>query len=109
MWPGAGWDSSGPREHRADVLPMMALLHGDAMAAALMAEVERMANDPMSPAARKKRISELEAQFAELGYVEEVLVSAAIADGEDVQRSPDTPPQAVLGVRIAETKASRAA
>ncbi len=28
IWPSSGWDSSGPREHRADLLQMMALLHG---------------------------------------------------------------------------------
>jgi NTE family protein len=36
--------------------------------------------------------------------------AVAIADGEDVQRSPSAPPQAVLQVRVAEAvKSSRAA
>jgi hypothetical protein len=42
--------------------------------------------------------------------VEEALVAVAIADGEDVQRSPSAPPQAALQVRVAEAvKSSRAA
>jgi hypothetical protein len=91
-------------------LPLLALLHGDAMVAALMREVERMANDPLPQAERKKRIAELEAEISELAYVEEALVAAAIAEGEDVQRSSSAPPQAVLQVRVAEsTKSSRAA
>ena len=109
IWPGAGWDSSGPREHRADVLPLMALLHGDAMVAALMREVERMADDPLPRAERNRRVNALEAELAELAYVEEALIAAAIASGEDVHRNPDAPPQAVLGVRVAEAKKSRAA
>ena len=88
---------------------MLALLQGDHMVAALMREVERMASDPMPPAARKRRIGELEAEIVELAYLEEALVAAAIANEEDVQRSLDAPPQAVLGVRIEGAKSSRAA
>ena len=62
-WPGSGWDSNGPREHRADILPMIALLHGDAMVDALMREVERIASDPVPLAERKKRIAKLEADM----------------------------------------------
>jgi hypothetical protein len=110
VWPGAGFDNRGPREDRAEVLPMMALLFPDAMTAALMGEIERMASDPLPQAARQKRIAELEAVISELAYVEEALVAAAIGEGEDVQRSPSAPPQAVLQVRVTEaTKSSRAA
>jgi hypothetical protein len=110
VWPGAGWDTRGPREDRAEVLPMMALLFPDAMTAALMREVERMANDPLPQAERKKRIAALEQEIEQLAYVEEALVAAAIAEGEDVQRSPSAPPQAVLQVRVVEaSKSSRAA
>jgi hypothetical protein len=91
-WPGAGWDSSGPREHRADILPMMALLHGDPMVAALMAEITRMANDPMPPAARKRRISELEAEIDALQRQELALSG---------QPAADAPPPVLLGVRVA--------
>ena len=68
-----------------------------------------MANEPLPRAERKRRIAALEAELVELAYVEEALVAAALARGEDVQCSPGAPPQAVLGVRIAETKATRAA
>jgi hypothetical protein len=54
---------------------------------------------------RKKRIAVLETEIAELAYVEEALV----AKGEDEQRSRDAPLAAVLGVRIAKAKSSRAA
>jgi hypothetical protein len=42
IWLGAGWDTRGPREDRAEVLPLMALLFPAEMTAALMREVERM-------------------------------------------------------------------
>jgi hypothetical protein len=87
----------------------LALLFPDAMVAALMRDVERMANDPLPQAARQKRIAALEHEIEQLAYVEEPLVAAAIADGEDVQRSPGAPPQAVLQVKVAEAKSSRAA
>jgi hypothetical protein len=109
IWPGAGWDSSGPREHRADVLPLIATLHSDAMVAALMREVERMADEPLPRAERIRRIAALETELAELAYVEEALIAAAIASGDDVHSSPGAPPQAVLGIRIMEAKKSRAA
>jgi hypothetical protein len=107
IWPGAGWDMKGPIEHRAEVLPMMALLFPDAMVGALMRDVERMA---LPQATRQKRIAALEHQIEQLAYVEEALVAAAIVNGDEVQRSPSAPPQAVLQVRVAEAvKSSRAA
>jgi hypothetical protein len=110
VWPGGGWDGSGPREHRADPLSLIALLHPDEMVTALLAEIERMADTPLPHAERKKRIAALQAELAELAYVEEMLVAAALANGEDVQRSALAPPAAVLGVRIVEAKrATRAA
>jgi hypothetical protein len=110
VWPGAGFDNRGPREDRAEVLPLMALLFPDAVPAALMTEVERMANDPLPQAERKKRIAALEQEIEQLAYVEEAVVADAIARGEDVQRSSSAPPQAVLQVRVAEAaKSSRAA
>jgi hypothetical protein len=94
IWPGAGWDTRGPIEDRADVLPLMALLHGDAMVAALMREVE--ANVPIKE--RATRIAALTDEIEQLAYIEEAL----IARGEDVQRSPNALPEAVLQVRVAE-------
>jgi hypothetical protein len=87
----------------------MALLHGDAMVAAVMRDVERMASDPLPQAARQERIAALTDEIEQLAYVEEALVAAAIAEGMDVQHSPSAQPQAVLQVRIAEAKRSRAA
>jgi hypothetical protein len=110
IWPGAGFDTRGPREDRADVLPLMALLHGEAMVAALMREVECVSNTPLPRLEREKRIAELQAELGKLRFIEEPLVSAAIARGEDVQHSASAPPEAVLQVRVVEAKrASRAA
>jgi hypothetical protein len=98
IWPGSGFDSSGPRENRADNLSMTALVHREAMVDALMREVERMANDPLPPAARQKRIAELQAEI-------DTLQRQALALGAGTS---GLPPAVVLGVRVAETKATRA-
>ena len=78
------------------------------MLSLVMAEVKRMANDPLPVAERPPRIAMLGRELDELHRVEEALVAAAIAAGEPIHRSPSAPPLAVLGVRIAE-KVSRAA
>jgi hypothetical protein len=57
---------------------------------------------------RATRIAALTDEIEQLAYVDEALVAAAI--GEDVQRSSNAWPQAVLGVKVVEaTKSSRAA
>jgi hypothetical protein len=76
--------------------------------ALVIAEVERMANDPLPVAQRAPRVAALERELDELHRVEEALVAAALATGEPVHRSPSAPPAAVLGVRVAD-RASRAA
>ena len=87
---------------------MMAL--GDAMVAALMREVERMGSYPVPIKERAARIAALTDEIEQLAYVEEALIAAATSDGEDVQRSPNASPQAVLGVKVVKaTKSSRAA
>jgi hypothetical protein len=78
------------------------------MLSLVMAEVERMANDPLPVAERPPRVAALEHELDELYRVEEALVAAALAAGSSVHRSPSAPPAAVLGVRIAD-KVSRAA
>jgi hypothetical protein len=78
------------------------------MLARVMAEVERMANDPLPVAQRPPRIAALERELDELYRLEEALVAAAIAAGQPIYRSPSAPPAAVLGVRVADT-VSRAA
>jgi hypothetical protein len=89
---------------------MMALLFPDQMVAALMTEIEHMTGDAVPIKERATRIAALIDEIEQLAYVEEALVAAAIARGEDVQRSPNAWPQAVLGVKVVEaTKSSRAA
>jgi hypothetical protein len=93
LWPGCGWDQRGPLEHHAEVLPVMALFEPDKMIAGLMRMVKI---DERPPYERAKRSGALRGQLEELRYVEEVLVQATGAE-----RSPDAPPQAILGVRYA--------
>src|SRR5262245_32240925 len=66
VWPGSGWNQSGPRQYSADVLSMTALLHPDQMVDALMQEVDRMVNDPLPLAQREQRIGELERELETL-------------------------------------------
>lgn len=108
FWPGAKQTAAGPDERSCDTLAMFAVLFPEKLADAVMAEAERMANDPVPFAQRPARIATLEREIEELSRVEEALVDAAIARGEPVHRSASAVPQAALGVRIAE-RASRAA
>jgi hypothetical protein len=73
-----------------DGISVLALLLGDEMVEVLSQEVERMANDPMPLAERKKRIGELTAEI-------DTLKRQAFALGAD---SSGLPPEVVLGVRI---------
>jgi hypothetical protein len=73
---------------------MFAMLFPEKLADAAMAEVERMANDPVPHSKRPARIAALEREIDELSHVEEALIEAAIARGEAVHRSPSAPPQA---------------
>jgi hypothetical protein len=100
-WPGAGFDEKGPKE-KADPLALCALLFPDAMIEALTRQIERQTPNVIPIKDRSARIAALETKLIDLAYVEEALVTAAIADGKDVQRSPNTAPQAVLQVRVAE-------
>ena len=108
VWPGAKQTASGPDERSCEPLAMFAMLFPEKLADAAMAEVERMANDPVPRSERPARIAALEREIDELSHVEEALIEAAIARGETVHRSASALPQAVLGVRIAE-RGSRAA
>jgi hypothetical protein len=110
VWPGAQ-SSSGSgyiSEHTCDPLALLAVLFPDRMLSLVMAEVERMANDPLPVGQRAPRIAALERELDKLHRVEEALVADAIAAGQPVHRSPSAPPAAVLGVRVAD-RASRAA
>ena len=100
VWPGAGFGSSGPREDRADPLALMAFLFPDAMEKRLLDQIERETSGVIPIKERATRITELEAELERLSFAEEVLIAAAIADGDSVQRSPSAPPEAVLGVKV---------
>lgn len=95
---------------RADPLALMAFLFPAEMEKRLLLQIERETSGTMPLKDRAASIARLEREVEQLAYAEEALIAAALANGEDVQRSPSAPPQAVLGVRIVETvKSSRAA
>jgi hypothetical protein len=77
---------------------MLATLFPDQTLALVMGEIERMSCDPLPVAKRPARVAELERELDDLHRVEEALIAAAIADGQPAHRSPQAPPQAVLGV-----------
>jgi septal ring factor EnvC (AmiA/AmiB activator) len=82
-----------------DVISVLALLLPDEMVNALLREVERVSNRPMPLPQRKRRIAQLQAEI-------DTLQRQALALGAGTSALP---PAVVLGVRIAETKATRAA
>jgi hypothetical protein len=82
-----------------NVIAVLALLLPDQMTNALLKEIDRLANLPMPLPQRKKRIGELEAAI-------DTLQRQALALGAGTS---GLPPAVVLGVRVAETKATRAA
>jgi hypothetical protein len=98
IFPGAGYDTRGPREDRADPLALMALLFPAEMTAALMREA---ASDVVPIKERGSRIAALTTEIGQLAYVEEALIERATANGEHPERSPNASPQVVLQVRIA--------
>ncbi len=80
-------------------IAVLALLLPDEMTNALLKEIERVSNLPMPLPQRKRRIAELRREIDELQRQAAALGEHAFA----------LPPEVVLGVRVAETKASRAA
>jgi hypothetical protein len=82
-----------------DVIAVLALLLPDQMTNALLKEIDRLANLPMPLPQRKRRIAELQAEI-------ETLQRQALALGAGTSALL---PAVVLGVRVAETKATRAA
>jgi hypothetical protein len=110
LFPGCGWDNSGPKEHKAEALTLLTFLFPDVFVSRLMHQIEDETSKVIPIKDRAARAAQIEDGLVELAYVEEALVTAAIADGKDVQRSPNALPQAVLQVRVAEaTKSSRTA
>ena len=80
-------------------IAVLALLLPDEMVNACMQEINRVSNLPVPLPERKRRITQLEAEI-------ETLQRQALALGEDASILP---PEVVLGARVAEIKASRAA
>src|SRR6476620_634948 len=68
-------------EFLAGRLAMFAILFPEKRADAALAEVKRMANDPIPVAQRPARSAAPQREIDELSHVEEALVEAAIACG----------------------------
>jgi hypothetical protein len=83
----------------SSAIAVFALLSPEKVQEVILAEVERVANDPLPIKERRARIAELKREIDELAYVEEALVVTSGAE-----RSPGAPPHAVLGVRVVEAK-----
>jgi hypothetical protein len=74
-----------------------------------MRRIEEMVDTPLPPAERPAAIARLEQELEQQQRIEEALVTAAEARGEDVARSHDVPPWVPLGVAVAEKPQKRAA
>jgi hypothetical protein len=101
IWNTWRYNSAGPLEHVAEPLVLMMFLFPEEFIEKLMKEIENQPSNVVPIKQRSARIAEIESKLAELAYIEEALVTTAIANGENVERSPEAPPEAVLGVRIA--------
>jgi hypothetical protein len=95
IWPGAERDFKGPIEQSAELLPMQALLHPNEMVEALMREVDRIADAPISRKERPKHIAELERKISHLRFLE-----CAVCAATGAEHSPSAPPEAVLQVKV---------
>jgi len=82
-------------EWPADGVTLAAFVAADVIVAALLLEVERMANTPLPAPQRERRIAALVKEWQELRYVEEVLLTA-----KD-ERSLDAPAWAILSAAVA--------
>jgi hypothetical protein len=80
---GAGWDR--------DLTPLQieALMRPDELVEAFMARIEAMAETPVPPAERPAAIAGLERELETLQRVEEALITAAEARGEEATRSSE--------------------
>jgi hypothetical protein len=90
----------------ASVTAMLAWLHGPAMVARLVAEIDKMPDNPNAMNAEQKaeRIASLKGSLDDLERREEATIEAALAQGLDVLRRVDASPLAVLGVVPAKVK-----
>jgi hypothetical protein len=85
-----------------DVLALACWLQPEAVVAALTRDIEQMPTpiNPLTRAERLQKVSELEGQLLELGFLEDGLILRAAQDGIDVMRRRDADPRCVLGVVI---------
>ena len=98
VWPSSTQTASGPDEHSCEPLAIFAMLFLAKLADAAMGRAHGERSYPWPSVG----IAALEREIDELSHVEEALIEAAIARGENVRRSQSALPQAVLGVRIVE-------
>src|SRR5262249_27430186 len=70
--------------------------------ARLIQEGHDISQRPLPPSRRGARIRELQAETADLAFIEEEALRQALARGESVTRSLDAPPEAILGHKIVE-------
>jgi hypothetical protein len=83
--PGAITPGIGARE----VAALLAWLHPDLMADALMAEVDALGIEAgISEAERERRTTDLHGKMADIERAEEAIVEAAAAQGQDIPRRP---------------------
>ena len=83
-----------------DTLGLAAFLHADALKAAVVAEIDRRADDEaaLSDEQRATRLADLATAQLAMERQEEAAVEAAAAAGFTVERRPDADPRAVLGL-----------
>jgi hypothetical protein len=81
------------------------MLFPEQMTSALLQEIDAMTSSVIPIKERGPRIAALVEEIEQLEYLEEALIAV---NGENVQRSTNASPQAVLGVRVVKAT-SRAA
>lgn len=99
-------DTLGRMFNRTVMENALAWLHGDAIKAALEAEIDRrVGEDGVSAQARTKAEAELPVAILALERREEALIERALMEGMEVGRRPDASPMAVLGIEFADDTA----
>jgi hypothetical protein len=103
------WKDSQGWTRAPTPLEVEALVRPEGLVEAFMARIEAMADAPAPPAERPAAIAGLEKELEQLQRVDEALVTAAEARGEEVARSHDVPPWVLLEVHVAGKPQKRAA
>lgn len=96
-------DTLGRMFNREVMENALAWLHGDAIKAALDAEIDRLVGeDGVSSEARTRAETELPTAILAMERAEEALIERAITEGVEVGRRPNASPLAVLGIGFAD-------